>query len=117
MYMDAINMALYHEFMMLMGDGDPSLEQEFLELFLEDTDEHFQAVRCAFEAHEQETLVRLAHTIKSTSAQIGAMRLSELSLKLETMGQSGDHARVSELITNLESEYRRVREVLLSRLG
>lgn len=110
-------MALYHEFMMMMGEGDQTLEQEFLELFLEDADEHFRALRRAFEEHEPETLVRLAHTIKSTSAQIGAMRLSGLSLELEKMGRSHDHALVTELMTNLESEYQRVRAVLLSRLG
>jgi len=70
------------------GD-DPAFVRELLETYLAETPEQLGAIDSAVEADDAEALVRPAHTLKSSSATLGAMRLSALGRELEMAGRSG----------------------------
>jgi HPt (histidine-containing phosphotransfer) domain-containing protein len=73
------------------GD-DPAFVRELLETYLAETPDQLAAIRAAIEADDADALVRPAHTLKSSSATLGAMRLSALARELEMAGRSGSLA-------------------------
>ncbi|HEY7525673.1 MAG TPA: Hpt domain-containing protein [Candidatus Limnocylindria bacterium] len=73
------------------GD-DPAFIRELLETYLAETPEQMAAMTAAVDANDADALVRPAHTLKSSSATLGAMRLSALARELEMAGRSGSLA-------------------------
>jgi HPt (histidine-containing phosphotransfer) domain-containing protein len=59
-------------------DNDASFVRELVETFMAETPGHMQAMDAAVEADDADALVRPAHTLKSSSATLGAMRLSSV---------------------------------------
>jgi HPt (histidine-containing phosphotransfer) domain-containing protein len=70
------------------GD-DTGFVRELVETYLADTPAQFVAMTAAVEADDADALVRPAHTLKSSSATVGAMRLSSVARELEMAGRSG----------------------------
>jgi HPt (histidine-containing phosphotransfer) domain-containing protein len=70
------------------GD-DPAFVRELVETYLAETPEQLEAITAAIDADDADALVRPAHTLKSSSATLGAMRLSALARELEIAGRSG----------------------------
>jgi len=56
-------------------------------------------------ANDVRTLHRAAHTLKSSSANVGAMRLSLLAKTLEADAESGRTAEATNLIARIESAH------------
>ena len=57
-----------------------------------------------------------AHSLKSASGNLGAMKLSEICRELESMGRAGTTAGGASLLQVLEIEYERVCEALAKEL-
>ena len=69
----------------LGGDDDPGLFDEVVELFLTDTKNNVAKLVAAFESRDAHALQRVAHTMKSSSAHVGAVRLSKLCFEIEKL--------------------------------
>jgi len=69
--------------------GDIGFVRELIETYLADTPVQLDAMSAAVEADDADALVRPAHTLKSSSATIGAMRLSAVARELEMAGRTG----------------------------
>jgi HPt (histidine-containing phosphotransfer) domain-containing protein len=76
------------EMMAATGD-DIGFVRELVETYLADTPVQLEAMAAAVEADDAAALVRPAHTVKSSSASLGAMRLSMRARELEAAGRSG----------------------------
>ena len=61
---------------------------------------------------DAELFRRAAHSLKSNSARIGALKLSELAKGLEMIGKAGRLAEVSDTVALAEAEYNLVRQAL-----
>jgi HPt (histidine-containing phosphotransfer) domain-containing protein len=83
-----VNDAVLNEVMAATG-GDARFVQELVETYLADTPVQLEAMTAAVEADDATALVRPAHTLKSSSATVGAMRLSSVARELEMAGRSG----------------------------
>ncbi len=59
---------------------------------------------------------KAAHTLKSSSASLGAIALSKFCQQLENLGRSQTTAGVREIMAQVKSEYERVNAALLSYL-
>jgi HPt (histidine-containing phosphotransfer) domain-containing protein len=70
------------------GD-DIGFVRELVETYLADTPSQLDAMTAAIESDDADALVRPAHTLKSSSATVGAMRLSSVARELEMSGRSG----------------------------
>ena len=70
------------------GD-DLDFVRELIETYLADSPAQLDAIDEALAADDAAALVRPAHTLKSSSATIGAMRLSAVARELEMAGRSG----------------------------
>jgi HPt (histidine-containing phosphotransfer) domain-containing protein len=69
--------------------GDIGFVRELIETYLADTPAQLDAMTAAVEADDADALVRPAHTLKSSSATVGAMRLSSVARELEMAGRTG----------------------------
>src|ERR1700674_104496 len=76
------------ELMASTGD-DIGFVRELIQTYVADTPMQFDGMSDAVEADDAAALVRPAHTLKSSSATVGAMRLSSLARELEMAGRSG----------------------------
>ena len=73
----------------LQDEGDPDIVAEVGGLFLKHSPDKVKAILEALEKGDAKGLYVAAHSLKSSSAYIGAMRLSALARDLEMMGRSG----------------------------
>jgi HPt (histidine-containing phosphotransfer) domain-containing protein len=73
-------------------DGDNSFLVELIETYLADAEGQVEAIDAAIAATDAEALVRPAHTLKSSSASVGAMRLAAMARGLEAQARAGQLA-------------------------
>ena len=93
----------------LLGDQ----VKEIVMAFIEDADAVFVELDQARQAGgDAELFYRPAHSLKSISANVGAVALNELSATLETQARSGELLDVSDQVAQLKEEYGRVKAVL-----
>ena len=69
--------------------NDMDFVRELIETYLADSPAQLEAMAEAVTAEDAASLVRPAHTLKSSSATLGAMRLSAVARELEIAGRSG----------------------------
>ena len=92
----------------LQDDGDPDIVAEVGGLFLEHSPQKIAAILKAVENGDAKGLQTAAHSLKSSSAYVGAMRLSELSRELEIMGRSQVMDGAEVKAERLNREYKQV---------
>ncbi|MFA6147729.1 MAG: response regulator [bacterium] len=97
----------------LEGDGNRGLLERIINLYLTDAPRLVEGILSAVEKGDTESLLRAAHSLKSSSANVGATGLSELCRKLEGMARTGEPiASGDPLLSKFEGEYRSVLEAL-----
>jgi CheY-like chemotaxis protein/HPt (histidine-containing phosphotransfer) domain-containing protein len=96
----------------LQVPGEPDLVAEFVRLFHDETPPLVDALRSGVSQGEADTIRRAAHTLKSSSANLGAHHLSALSAELEKKGRSGELEGTPALLADLEREVERVGQAL-----
>ena len=108
----AIDLAILAELLATVG-GDESFLAELLTSYLSDSPPLLDEMERSAAAGDAATLRRAAHTLKSTSASLGAMRLSGICRDIEAAAVAGEvpAARVAEAA----SEYRAVGDALAAR--
>ncbi len=92
--------------------GDQEFLAELLEAYFEDAPSLVARMRAALAADNADEFRRAAHSLKSTSANFGAMGLSRMCRELEDMGKGGSLDGASERLALAEAEYARVRAEL-----
>ena len=99
----------------LQEPGEPDLLAELIGLFLRDTSERLQALHDA--ALDAARVARVAHAVKGSAANIGAMRLQQVAGDLEEAGHQFCPAReLASLVAEVSVEYERVRQYLEAEL-
>ncbi len=73
-------------------EGDRSFVVELIEAYLADGAGHVKAIEGARSADDAEAMVRPAHTLKSSSATLGAARLAATARELEMAARTGSLA-------------------------
>ena len=81
----------------LGGEDDPGLLLELVELYLGDAPQRMAEIERALASGDWKLLERAAHTLKSASANIGALGLSSICQELELQARSGDPRRCASL--------------------
>lgn len=87
------------------SDGDREFETELFNMFLDDTAERIEALDAAIADGDAESCHRQAHTIKGSAANVGATRLCEISLQLESFDPKADKAEAESCLARMKSEF------------
>lgn len=104
----ALDRSILDKLRELQDDGDPDIIAEVGGLFLEHSPQKVESIMQAVESRDANGLKTAAHSLKSSSAIVGAMRLSEMSRELEMMGQSQALDGAEEKAERLKIEFMRV---------
>ena len=81
----------------LGGEDDPGLLLELVELYLGDAPQRMAEIERALASGDWKLLERAAHTLKSASANIGALGLSSICQELELQARTRDPQRCASL--------------------
>ena len=85
---------------------------ELIEAFLDDAPQLVVDLQQSLKDHDATVLMRSAHSLKSNSADFGAISLNGLCKKLEAMGRAGSLDGAAPLVGRVETEFEVVREAL-----
>jgi signal transduction histidine kinase/DNA-binding response OmpR family regulator len=91
--------------------GDALLER-VLHAFLRDTPKHLHTIRLAIANDDAEQLRKAAHSLKSSSANIGASALADRSKELEQLGRNHTTAGAAPLLADMEHSFQAARQAL-----
>jgi PAS domain S-box-containing protein len=95
-----------------VGRTGKKLVDELIDIFLKDAPNRFAAMHEGIERNEPDILQQAAHTLKSSSAQLGATHLSLRCKELETKGREGNLTNADTLVEHAEAELARVEAAL-----
>ncbi len=94
--------------------GIPPLE--LIEIFLDDARNYLQEMQIAMPAGDRTAVNRHAHSMKSAAANIGAMRLSTCSRRLETATQVVLDAEAIKLFDAMRLAFEKFEAIVTSKL-
>jgi len=90
----------------LQKPGRPDLLKELIDLFIRTTADYIKILRASVINKDLGTLAHIAHSFKSSAANLGALKLSEACFELEKIG-NGDASpeRLNEIFNRTEIAY------------
>jgi HPt (histidine-containing phosphotransfer) domain-containing protein len=106
-----IDPAVWADLLESLG-GDADFVAELLETYFDDSSRLLAAMQEALSTGNAEDLRRAAHSLKSSSASFGALRLSNKCKELEDMGKAGALDGAAEQIDHIAAEYAKTRAAL-----
>jgi CheY-like chemotaxis protein len=93
----------------LQGEGEPDILEELVGIFLEDAPSQLETLKEAAEKGDTQSIGRIAHTLKGSCGNMGAVRMEALYSELEDIGRSENLLDAPGRISCLEEEFGRVR--------
>ena len=95
-----------------LGKKADQLLPGILQTFALDGERLVEQMRQSVAQPDQTVLARAAHTLKSTAATFGAVRLSALAREVEERARRGQGATCEDLVCQIEAEFDRARRGL-----
>jgi signal transduction histidine kinase/DNA-binding response OmpR family regulator len=106
---EAIDTEVLQGLRQTMGANADQFLTQLIDVYLEETPLLIQAMDAAVAQTDATAMQKAAHTLKSSSASLGAITLSKLCEQLERLGYSQTTTGAREIVTQVESEYERVK--------
>jgi len=107
---DIIDPATFDDLAALGGKGD--FLEKLIQIFLETGEQKVDSIETAMLARNYGPVADLAHALKGSAGQIGAMRLAELCHQLSRIGPAGLGRDSQVLVKGLREEFENVRRAL-----
>ena len=95
------------------------MESEFetlINTFVMDSLSKIEELMDAIAGNDADALRKIAHSLKGSSSNICAAKLSELARQLEFMGKDGSTTGAADILEQLKVEFEVVRDILQSSL-
>jgi PAS domain S-box-containing protein len=96
----------------MAGTKAATILRQIIEHYREDAPQRLQDIRDAVAAGDAQSLRQSAHSLRSSSANLGAMNLSHLCKELEMIGRAGTTTGGPEWLAQVEAEYEKVKVAL-----
>jgi CheY-like chemotaxis protein len=96
----------------MVGENADLVLAEMIDCYLEDAPKLLSAIATAVTQGDAKQLRQASHTLKSSSATLGAITLSNLCQKIEVMSRIGNTEYGVDKLPQLEAEYERVKAAL-----
>ncbi|MEP0848925.1 MULTISPECIES: response regulator [Cyanophyceae] len=109
---NAIDGKVMQSFRKMIGENSGSIVAEMIDCYLEDTPKLISAIATALQQGNATQLRQATHTLKSSSATLGAITFSNFCKELEIISRSGNTESGIEKLPQLETEYQRVKAAL-----
>jgi len=109
---DTIDAKLLQSFRDMLGNNTEIILGEMIDCYLEDAPKLLQVIATSIAQGDAIALRQAAHTLKSSSATLGATTLSLLCQELEAISRTGNTNMGSDKVPQMEAEYERVKAAL-----
>ena len=96
----------------LSPDDGGEFLRELVAIYLQDTPKRLAELELALASGDAPTFTRAAHTIKGSSSNFGAGRVSKLAQEIELQGKSGNLTAAAGACDGLKAEYGLVAQAL-----
>jgi two-component system, sensor histidine kinase len=97
----------------LQGNNGDSVLAELAEIFLGSTPALLTSIATSAHSHDHETLTSASHTLKSSSANLGANRLSRICAQLQDAAEARIVEQYQPLATDIAEQYEVVQAELM----
>jgi signal transduction histidine kinase/CheY-like chemotaxis protein/HPt (histidine-containing phosphotransfer) domain-containing protein len=108
----AIDLETLDRLQQMLGDDDPRLLVELIDSYLQEAPEQLAMTQQALLGSDGDAMRRAAHTLKSSSATLGAIAFSTVCAELELLAGNGGLGQASEKVAQAETEFERAKAVL-----
>ena len=108
---NAVNLDTFDDFRSSL-QGDDDFMAELLRDYLNDAAKHLEAIREAADQRDGAALERRAHTLKSSSAAIGAEAVAELCKTIEKLASNGQLDDAINQVSEIEALFEQTRTEL-----
>ncbi|MEW6544507.1 MAG: response regulator [Nitrospirota bacterium] len=102
----AINRKAWDAIRALQREGRPNVLDSVMRLYLQDSRKLIEAIRRAVATADAPAIQQAAHSLKSSSANLGATAVAALCREMESLARAKELAQAMELLGRLETEYR-----------
>jgi CheY-like chemotaxis protein/HPt (histidine-containing phosphotransfer) domain-containing protein/class 3 adenylate cyclase len=92
----------------LVGEDETELLQDLLQTYCDEGDELLRVLERGYSTQDIEIFTRAAHSLKSSSGNLGAMHLADLCNVLENQIRDIDLNNVAQLVEQIKTEYQQV---------
>ncbi len=86
--------------------------EDFIQVFIKDTTQLISTIDDAVESNNSLVLSDSAHKLKGSMATLGAVRMSELSCKLENINKDLNRQQLNQIVVQLKIEFDEVKEAI-----
>jgi HPt (histidine-containing phosphotransfer) domain-containing protein len=107
-----LDIAVLDNIRRLQRPGAPNLLHKVVSIFLADGPELLQTMRGSIGTGDDTALLRAVHKLKSSSANLGAVKLAELCKALEAQAQAGQLGETESSMAQIDGEFARVQAAL-----
>ncbi|MDJ0533056.1 MAG: ATP-binding protein [Xenococcaceae cyanobacterium MO_207.B15] len=107
-----LDMTVLDSLRQLVGAKAPEMLTKIINQYLEDAPGKVSAIAEALKSQDIEALRKASHSLRSSSANLGAISLAEYCKNLENIARAGEMPENPETITELETEYEKVKIAL-----
>jgi len=80
--------------------GDSEFITDLVATYVSEGDEHLAAMEAAAAINDAGAIVRPAHTLKSSSAALGALRLTQIAREIEIAGREEETSGLTERVAD-----------------
>jgi two-component system sensor histidine kinase/response regulator len=109
---DIINHGALAHIRALSKDRGDALVHKVIHAFVDDTPQHLRTLHQAIVGSDANNMRKAAHSLKSSSANVGADHLAQLCKEMETLGRTDSTVGASGILTTMEQEFQAVRHSL-----
>ena len=87
------------------SEGDLEFEKELIEMYLEDAEKHVRNIENNYSDLDTRALRQIAHTLKGSSANIGASRIQRTTIEIENALQEGKPEQIGNHVVRLKQAF------------
>lgn len=109
---DVIEMTILDALREIQQPGQNDLISRVIQIYLQDSPTHIQSIVQGLQDNDAAAILRATHSMKSISAHVGAMKLSELCKDLEHITKTGITPESEKLSVKIQKEFKRVVKAL-----
>jgi len=109
----SIDMSVYNHFATVMNASGEGVLNELITIYISDGKNLLLEMRQSYDRDDPDGCRRVAHSFKSSSAQLGALHLASLCRELEEFAQDASCAHLSPRMVLIAKEFERVCSELL----
>ena len=96
----------------LAGSGEDTLLEKVINAFTGDTPRQLASLHTAIAARDTEAMRKVAHSLKSGSANVGADALALQCKEMEKLGRAGSTDGAARLLQTMDQQFLAVRDAL-----